>query len=236
MMGLLSIALVAGVIWLIYKLQAPWRAWHAEHIAPLEKEREELVRRRGDVDKARQQAEDDAALYSRNFAAEQARLEAMIARSHKEMKALQGQKTALHNEQSEVMEDLDAWHRKSRAYFGNGGRELPQDSFLGIGQSLSDRDNLKEQRDELGERILSTKTDISSLNDQIGRCKAAIRKIVSDQRRLASFRKMFVGPAPLRREAELHTGKLADVDAEIANVDAAIADATTRFKDRSSRK
>jgi len=77
-------------------------------------------------------------------------------------------------------EDLDDWYSKAEGnWFGNGGKELPSHSLFG--QSIGDRESLKDDRDMAGSNIGIYKELRDTLNSQVQELRQNISSIKSDR-------------------------------------------------------
>jgi hypothetical protein len=102
---------------------------------------------------------------------------------HDRLKKLQEELSLTYSSLEEATADLDRWYRKANGnWLGNGGEELPK--YALFGQSTSDRDYLKREKDRfrgLIGRLKSEKSNI--LKSELPSLKRTIKRLKSEKRR-----------------------------------------------------
>lgn len=236
MQTILVIAGLAAIVWGIRKLGEPWRKYHEEHIAPLEKEVGSAEARRRETERAQRQAIADAELFTRDFRAEVRKHQQAKNQAYEDLNPLRDRKSELHEEMDDVRSSLDSWHRSSKSFFGNKGRKIKDDSvlgWLGLEQTVAQKERLEGRRESVSSEIGDLKDEISSIYEsRIRPAKEGIKAAFDDEKRLKSFRqdglneRYFLNKA---RELDLEVSK---IDTEISRLKAAISEATEAYKRR----
>lgn len=223
-----------ALIWSIWKLGEPWRRYHAEHIAPLEKELAAVRSRCVEKKKSRGQAVADAELFTRDFRAEVHRHQKAKNEAYDALNPLRERKSNLHDEIKDVRSSLDRWHRSSKSVFGNKGRKIEDDSvlgWLGLVQTVAQKEKLERRRDDLSAEIVNLNDEMSDIYERrIEPAKKGIKSAFDDEKRLKRIRQEGLDERHfLSKAGELDAAISASYD-EIARLKAAIANARDGYK------
>ena len=234
MQAVLVVAGLAALIWGIRKLGEPWRKYHEEHIAPLEKEVVSAEARRAETERARRQAADDAELFTRDFRAEVGQHQKSKREAYEDLNPLRDRKSELHEDMDDVRSSLNSWHRSSKSFFGNKSRKVKDDSVLGwfgLEQTIAQKESLESRRASISSEIGDLKDEMSKIYERrIKPAKEGLKATFDDQERLRNFRKDGLNQRHFRKKARDLEIEMSNIDAEIARLKAAIRDATGSYK------
>jgi predicted nucleic acid-binding Zn-ribbon protein len=236
MLVILVLAVLVVLVWGVGKAGEPWRKYQEQHVYPLLKEVASAEARRTATDRARRQAISDARLFTRDFRAEVIRHQEAKSEAYNDLNPLRGRKSELHEEMDAVRSSLDSWHRSSKSFFGNKGRKIKDDSFLGwlgLEQTMAHKDRLESRRGYVSSELEDLKGQIADIYEsRIKPAKEGIKSAFDDEKRLKRFRKDGLDESHFRDKARELERETSTVDAEISRLKAAISEATEAYKNR----
>lgn len=132
-------------------------------------------------------AEINQRLLQRDFKTELAPIYDELERLKHELSGAYEEKSEAYKRLSSAQSSLERWYAKSdRYFFGNKGRELPKYAFFG--QSLSDRDFYKRERDSAASDVSSAKGKIERLKARKTAVGVQIGSIKQDRARMHELR------------------------------------------------
>jgi len=238
------ILILVGLIilmWGIWKLGAPWRKYHEEHIVPLENKIVSAESSRADKVNALRQSMANADLFTRDFRAEVRRHQSAKSAAYDILKPLQARKAELHTEMNDVRSSLNEWHRSSKSFFGNKAQKIKDDSilgWLGLEQTVAQKESLERRRASIFSEIGDLKNEMSDIFEQtINPAKKGIQAAFDDQKPLKRFREHGLNEQYFRNEVKHLESEISEIDSQILSIKASISEATETFKrQRRSRK
>lgn len=234
MLAILAFAVLVVLVWGVVKAGEPGRRYHEQHVYPLLKEVAKAEARRTETDCARRQAIADAMLFTRDFRAEVIRHQEAKREAYNDLNPLSDRKSELHKEMDDVRSSLDSWHRSSKSFFGNKGRKIKDDSFLGwlgLEQTMAQKERLESYRDDVSSELNDLKGQISDIYEgRIKPAKEAIKSAFDDEKRLTRFRKDGLDEKHFRDKARELERENSTIDAEISRLKAAISEAIEAYK------
>lgn len=236
MQAVLFIAILAAIVWGIKKLGEPWRKYHEQHVAPLERELAAADARRAETDSARMQAIADAELFARDFRAEVREYQQAKGDAFNDLNPLQRRKSELHKEMDEVRSSLARWHRSSKSFLGNKARKIKDDSVLGwfgLEQTVAQKDRLESRRGAISAEIGDLKGQISDIyENRIAPAKVAISAIFDDEKRVRRFKQDGLYEGHFRKKARELELELVKIDSEVHELKVSISDAHNAYRKR----
>lgn len=147
----------------------------------------EVAAKEGHASSALASAESNQRLLHRDFKTELAPLYDELERLKYELSGAYEEKSEAYERLSSAKNSLESWYAKSdRTFFGSKGKELPKHSFFG--QSLSDRDYYKRQRDAAASDAGDAKREIARLKGRKTEVGAQIGSIKQDRARMQELR------------------------------------------------
>lgn len=233
----MAVALFCGVVLIAVSAMifygAPWLAFEAKFIKPLEAEITKNVRRKADLDERRSRSEWEARLFDRQLEKELNEAVEVVRASHAQIKPLKEEKSSLHNNFDGVQKDLSDWYGSATPTFSKS-RKIPRESLLGLfglEATLNQRDRLKSRRDAIGGRIQTVKSDIDDIYTQkLAPAKAARDDAYAGKIRLKKMRADGIDQAACLAAVARLTADIDTCDTDIAELQAKIVSETARFR------
>lgn len=177
----------------------------------------EIAAKEGHASSALATAEGNQRLLQRDFKTELAPLYDELERLKHELSGAYEEKSEAYERLSSAKNSLDSWYAKSdRSFFGNKGKELPKYSFFG--QSLSDRDYYKRQRDSAASDVSDAKSEIARLKGRKTEVGAQIGSIKQDRARMHELRDRGLNRKIAAENVDTCRSALADATLERQNI------------------
>lgn len=127
------------------------------------------------------------AIFERDYPRELHALHAKRRELSDECRSINSAKSEAYDDLQSAVDDLDDWHsRSSGTFFGNGGKALPKRAVFG--QSLGDRDSLKDDRDVAGSEIAACKKALASKRLEIKQVEDRIGQVKADRQQMRDLR------------------------------------------------
>ncbi len=234
----LVLAGIGAMAFLYYKLSAPWRRYHEQHVAPLEEKLKAIHLNLVEKERELGSVSEDASLFCRDFRSEVQRHQAAKDDAYARLNPLNEKKSQLHDELSDVRSRLDSWHRNSKSFFGNKAQKIKDDSFLGwfgIEQTVAQKESLERRRSTLSTEISDLKGQASEIFEtEIKPAKDGIKAAHDDQKRLDAFRRQGKSSDFFRSKTAALNVEILALKIEISGLETAIRTATEGYK-RNSR-
>lgn len=171
------------------------------------------------------------AIFERDYQQELSGLYASKAELIDACRSLNKAKSEAHEDLQSAVNDLNDWHaRSTRAFFGNGGRGLPNQSIFG--QSLGDRDSLKSDRDEAGSEIAACKSALAGKRLEIEKINNRIHQVKAHRQQMFDLREQGYNRHILNQAIFNGTGQMDDISGDIAQLQANLEEFITTAKHR----
>jgi len=229
MQEILMFAGIIALVWGILKLSAPWRKYHAEHIAPLEKELASTQSHRTDKERARSKSIANAQLFTRDFKAEVLQHQKAKNAAYERLDPLRNRKAELHKEIDDVRYRLDRWHKSSKSFLGNKSQKIKDDSILGwfrLEQTVAQKKSLESRRNSIFSEIGDVKEEMASIfEQQINPSKKGIKAAFDDQKPLKRFLEEGLSEQTFRIDVKKLESEIANIDSKILHLKAEISKA-----------
>jgi chromosome segregation ATPase len=134
------------------------------------------------------EAEEKLAIINRNYKAELDDAYKELNDTREELEECKKNLSDAFDHLEEAKSNLDSWYAQAEGrWFGNAGKQLPQNAFFG--QDLSDRDHYKDERDSAGQEIGHYKAERAKIGSHIGELKAGITRIKQERQKMFDLKK-----------------------------------------------
>ncbi len=228
------VVIIVFILAILAKLDEPRRKFHEKHITPLENELKSLKKELAKQECLKKQALVDSKLFGRNFKSEIYQLRKTKDEAYENLNILREEKSDLNDEMRKVRSRLNDWHRRSKGFFGNGGKKIKDDSILGwfgLEQTMAQKENLEDRRSKISSNIRALNEKMSDIYEQqIKPAKVALSEVYKDRDRLNRFKeKCMTEKYFLLRAEEIET-RISDINTKISNLNTTIHELTEDYK------
>ena len=187
--GVSAIVGFMGLRWLRNAIKR-WRKrkeYIATNVTPLEKQKEKLNQETRQIQDKIESLNTLRNSFARNFGKELKKKKYEIDGLYEELNSIKSKLKKRYDDLEDTKAALAAWYDEAeRRILGNYGRKLEKYSLFG--QDTNDRDELKDERDGLGEEIGELKSERDEIYDAIQQKKAERKKIYKIRNELGKFR------------------------------------------------
>ena len=187
--GVSAIVDFMGLRWLRNAIKR-WRKrkeYIAANVTPLEMQKEKLNQEARQIQDNIESLKTLRNSFARNFGKELKKKKYEIDGLYEELNSIKSKLKKRYDDLEDTKSALDAWYAESDGLFlGNHGRKLEKHSWFN--QDLNDRDELKDERDALGEEIGELKSERDEIYDAIQQKKAERKEIYKIRDELGKFR------------------------------------------------